>query len=150
MEKKRVAIIGVGLIGGSLGMALRKSRRFYVIGVGRHRIKLKAARQLKAVDEFTTDFNKGVSSADIVVIATPVDMITKTAKKILPALKKKALLTDVGSVKGQILHEMKRILKDRSAREKGVVFVGAHPMAGSEKTGVRFAEEGLFKGATVV
>lgn len=147
---KKVAIIGVGLIGGSLGMALRKSGKFRVIGVGRHLDKLRLAKRRGAVDEYTTDFFAGVSDADIVVIAAPVDLIAKTAKKIIPCLKRNTVLTDVGSVKGPVIDELRNILKSKTAKSKNLSFVGAHPMAGSEKTGVRFAGKELFKGATVV
>ncbi|MCX5782362.1 MAG: prephenate dehydrogenase/arogenate dehydrogenase family protein [Elusimicrobia bacterium] len=147
---KKLAIIGVGLIGGSLGMALIKSRKYRVIGVGRHKEKLILAKKLNAVDEFTTDFSKGVSSADVVIVCTPVDIIDKTIKNILPYLKKGAIVSDVGSVKGKVLEKVKTVLKNKIAKRNNICFIGAHPMAGSEKTGVRFASENLFKDATVV
>lgn len=149
---KRVAIIGVGLIGGSLGMALRKSRKGYrVVGLGRNTARLKAARRLGAVDRFTTDWVAGVKDADIVVICTPVDLAAKALKRILPGLKKGAVVTDAGSVKGCVLKEVNNIL-DRlpSNVSRLPVFVGSHPMAGSEKTGVDAARKDLFDGATVV
>ena len=147
---KKVAIIGVGLIGGSLGMALKASRKFKVIGIGRHTEKLRLARKCGAVDEYTKDFSSGVAGADIVVIATPVDMIAGTFKKIMPFAKKGAVISDVGSVKDPIIDQVSRFLKSKIAKNKNLSFVGAHPMAGSEKTGVRFADKRLFKGATVV
>jgi len=150
MKKKQVAIIGVGLIGGSLGMALKKSRKFNVLGIGRHRKKLETAKKLKALDDFTLNFRKGVSGADIIVVSTPVDLIRTTIKHILPFLKKNAIITDVGSVKGSILSGVKNILKSRTARSRNISFIGAHPMAGSEKTGINFASPAMFKGATVV
>ena len=147
---KKVAIIGVGLIGGSLGMALRASRKFRVTGVGRHLEKLRLAKRCGAVDEYTKDYSSGVAGSDIVVIATPVDLIAHTVKKVIPYAKKGAVITDVGSVKGPIVDAIRRLLKSGIAKNKNLSFVGAHPMAGSEKTGVRFADRGLFRGATVV
>ncbi len=146
---KKVAIIGVGLIGGSLGMALKKSRKFHVLGIGRHSKNLKQAKKLRAIDEFTTDFSKGVADADIIVVSTPVDLIAGTIRRILPFIKKNAVITDVGSVKGKVLSDVSVILKNKAARKKNLSFVGAHPMAGSEKAGINFASPSLFKGATV-
>ena len=150
MKKKKVTIIGVGLIGGSLGIALKASRKFLVTGIGRHTDKLRLAKKRGAVDRFTKSYAIGVAESDIVVVATPVDLIAGTVKKIIPYLKKGAVVTDVGSVKGPIIEEIRKILQSNVAKGKNLSFVGAHPMAGSEKTGVRFAEKGLFKGATVV
>ncbi|MDD5491886.1 MAG: prephenate dehydrogenase [bacterium] len=144
MQKiKTVAIIGVGLIGGSLGMALKNSRAVKkVIGIGRHSEKLKKARQLKAIDEFTTDFQTGVRDADLVVICTPVGLIASTIKRILPALKNGCIVTDVGSVKAPVVEMAEKIL-----RAKKIHFIGGHPMAGSEQAGISNAQSGLFKNA---
>ncbi|MDD5259896.1 MAG: prephenate dehydrogenase [bacterium] len=140
---KTVAIIGVGLIGGSLGMALKKSRAVgKVIGIGRHPEKLKKARQLKAIDEFTNDFPGGVKDADLVVVCTPVGLIAPTIKRILPALKKGCIITDVGSVKAPVVTAAEKIL-----RAKKIHFIGGHPMAGSEQAGISNAQSGLFKNA---
>jgi prephenate dehydrogenase len=141
--KKTVAIIGVGLIGGSLGMALRlKRRRYRVIGLGRNLAKLKKAKRFGAVDGFTTDWAAGASDADIVVVCTPVDLIAPSVKKILPYLKPGAVVTDAGSVKGSVVKEVDALGK--------VTFVGSHPMTGLEKSGVDFATPVLYKDATVV
>ncbi len=140
---KTVAIIGVGLIGGSLGLALKKSRAVgKVIGIGRHPEKLKKAKQLKAIDEFTTDFQGGVKDADLVVICTPVGLIAPTIKRILPALKKGCIVTDVGSVKAPVVEMAEKIL-----RTKRINFIGGHPMAGSEQAGIRYAQSSLFRNA---
>ncbi len=140
---KTVAIIGVGLIGGSLGMAWKKSRAVgKVIGIGRHPEKLKKAKQLKAIDEFTTDFQAGVKDADLVVICTPVGLIAPTIKRILPALKKDCIVTDVGSVKAPVVAMAEKIL-----RAKKIHFIGGHPMAGSEQAGISNAQSDLFKKA---
>ncbi|MBI5555720.1 MAG: prephenate dehydrogenase/arogenate dehydrogenase family protein [Elusimicrobia bacterium] len=147
MQKiKTVAIIGVGLIGGSLGMALKKSRAVVkVIGVGRDPAKLKKAKKLGAIDELFTDFQAGVKEADLVVVCTPVGLIAPTIKKILPALKQGCVITDVGSVKAPILNEVEKIL-----RHQKVHFIGGHPMAGSEQAGISNAQSHLFKKAVWV
>jgi prephenate dehydrogenase len=146
---KHISIIGVGLIGGSLGMALKKNagKKYHVTGVGRNPAKLKAAKRLGAVDAFTTDLKEGVKDADIIVICLPVHLITPTVKKILPFIKPGAVITDAGSVKGSIIKEVRKVLP---ASKRSNVFIGAHPMAGSERSGVKAARAELYKGATVV
>ncbi|MFH1367537.1 MAG: prephenate dehydrogenase/arogenate dehydrogenase family protein [Elusimicrobiota bacterium] len=147
---KRVAIIGVGLIGGSLGMALRKSGKGYsVTGLGRNIGRLRSAKRLGAVDEYSIDWETGVKNADIIVICTPVDLVAAAVKKIFRRVKSGAVITDAGSVKGSVLKEVNGIL-DPGPRTLAPVFVGSHPMAGSEKTGVGAAKRDLFRGASVV
>ncbi len=137
--KPTVAIIGVGLIGGSLGQALRQSKRYRVLGIARRPFStLRDAKHLGAIDAGSTNLTD-VYQADIIVMATPVDSIVPFVQKIKPFLKPHAIVTDVGSVKG---------ILDQQIR--GVRFVGAHPLAGSHKTGVKAARADLFKGATCV
>jgi len=134
-----VSIIGVGLIGGSLGMALR-SRRLArrVVGVGRSRERLGLARALGAVDEVETDLAAGVAGADLVVLCTTVGHILESLPAVLAAVRSGAVVTDVGSTKGMIV-----------ARAGGAPrFVGGHPMAGSEQAGVEAATATLFEEAT--
>ena len=136
----RVTIIGVGLIGGSLGLALKEKKiAKKITGVGRREESLKIAQKMHEVDEATTDLSSGVKEADLVVIAGPLDLTVETFKKILPHLKKECVVTDVGSVKGPIL---KRI--------DHPFFIGGHPLAGSEKRGPQAARVDLFREATVV
>jgi len=143
---KPVAIIGVGLIGGSLGLALKKGRAVgKVIGIGRNPVKLKKAMKLGAIDEFFTDFQAGVKEADLVVICTPVGLIAPTIKRILPALKTGCIITDVGSVKAPIVETAEKIL-----RHKKIHFIGGHPMAGSEQAGISNAQRTLFNKAVWV
>ncbi len=136
----KVTIVGVGLIGGSLGLALKEKRiAKKVIGVGRREESLEVALEQKEVDEATTDLVSGVKDADLVVIATPLGLTVETFRKIVPHLKKGCVVTDVGSVKGPIL---KRI--------DSPFFIGGHPLAGSEKRGPQAARVDLFREATVV
>jgi len=140
MQNITVSIIGVGLIGGSLGKAIKNSKLKIkkVIGIGRHIEKLETAKEIGVIDEYTTDFIEGVKNADIVVVATPVNTIVPIVKKILPFIKPDCVVTDVGSVKKQIVKEIKY-----------PNFVGAHPLAGSEKVGVQYSSSEMFKNATV-
>lgn len=145
MRFKKVAIIGVGLIGGSLGLAIRKRKLARsVIGVGRRRSAIREAIRCGAINEGTEDLRSAVADADLVIIATPVCSIPKIVKSISGYLKEGAILTDVGSTKAQIVNEIEREIGD------GISFVGSHPLAGSEKRGVDFADKNLFSGSTVI
>ena len=132
--------MGLGLIGGSIGLALRRSGNdFKVIGVPRRDETLKQAIEIGAVDEGTTDHVKGVAEADVVFICTPINLILPVISEISPHLKKGAIITDVGSSKQMIVSQAEKILP------KGVHFVGGHPMAGKESVKLEAAEEGLFR-----
>ena len=154
MERTRVvSIIGVGLIGGSFGLALKKKRLVrQVIGIGRHIHKLKEAKRLGAIDRYTTDFGRGVKDSDIVMIATPVSQIPIIIKKILPHLKDGCIITDVGSTKGWVVKKVQKILSKSSGRGRKpkVSFIGGHPMAGSEREGVRNANADIFSDTACV
>src|SRR5689334_15788844 len=100
--KPTVAIIGIGLIGGSLGQALRKTGKYRVIGVSRTARNLNQAKRLGAIDAGSTDL-AFAAEADIVVLCGPVDTIVPTLKRLAPALKPGAVVTDVGSVKAPIV-----------------------------------------------
>lgn len=137
-----VAIIGVGLIGGSLGMVLRARKlATTVTGVGRHAEKLERARALGAIDRYTTDFAAGVAAADLVVLAVPVGQIIPVLSAIAPHVPPGAVITDVGSVKTEIVTQAERLTPP------GVHFVGGHPMTGSERAGVENADPYLFESA---
>jgi prephenate dehydrogenase len=136
--KPTVAIIGLGLIGGSLGAALKRSKRYRVLGIARRPSTLRDAKRSGAIDSASTNLTD-VYQADIVVIATPVDSIVPIIQQIRPFLKPRAVVTDVGSVKGPLEQQV-----------RGVRFVGAHPLAGSHKTGIKAARADLFRGAVCV
>ena len=142
---ERIAIIGVGLIGGSVGLAIKKKGLAKeVVGIFRRRSTLVRALRHGAIDRGTLDLKDGVSGASLVVVATNVGTIAKLAKKALPFMKRGSVLTDAGSVKADIAKEIE------AAIPSGVSFVGAHPMAGSEKAGVEFASDDLFENALVI
>lgn len=138
----RVAIVGVGLIGGSLGMALRERRLAeVVVGIGRSPAALEKALYLGAIDEFTTDLADGVRSADLIVLATPIGQILADLGRLPTLLSPQAVVTDVGSTKAEIAREGDRLLTNGA-------FVPGHPMAGSERSGVEAARADLFIEAT--
>jgi len=134
-----VAIVGVGLIGGSLGMALRRrGLSSTVIGVGRNMERLRKAVALGAIDVYSTDLAATAAEADLIVLCTPVSRIVSDLPIVLSAARPDAAITDVGSVKSVIV----------AASGGDPRFVGSHPMAGSEMTGVEAARLTLFQEAT--
>jgi prephenate dehydrogenase len=142
---KQVAIIGVGLIGGSLGLVLKHAHLAdSIVGVGRRVDNLKTAVELGAIDRYVADAIEGVREADLVVLATPVDTYKQHLKEWGHRLSTGAIVTDVGSVKGRLVEQAERLLPD------GVRFVGAHPIAGREKTGAAAGSVTLFRGARCI
>jgi prephenate dehydrogenase len=137
-----VAIIGLGLLGGSLGLALKKSGfSGRISGYGRREHNRTLALSLGAADEVSTDVIEAVKDADLVILATPVAAILDTLPRLQPHLSPNALVTDVGSTK-------KRICALAAAHfTEGPMFLGGHPMAGKEQSGVEHADAKLFRGA---
>lgn len=148
VEYDTVAIVGVGLLGGSIGLALRERRLAQkIIGVGRRQTSLDAARKVGAIDNGVTSLSSGVAEAQLIIIATPVDTIAERviqAAAICPAT---SLITDVGSTKEAIVAASDAGL---AGRRSGPRFVGSHPLAGDHRTGPEHARADLFEGRTVV
>lgn len=141
---KHVAIIGVGLIGGSLGLVLKRGNLAdTVVGIGRRVENLKTAVELGAIDHYVSDPLEGVRNADLIVLATPVDTYERHLKDWGQSLSAGAIVTDVGSVKGALVEQAERLLPEGR-------FVGAHPIAGREKTGVAAGSATLFQGARCI
>lgn len=140
-----VAIIGVGLIGGSVGLALRDRRLAQrVVGIGRRAESLTAAQNIGAVTETTLDLAAGVADAQVIVVCSPVDRIVEHVRAAAAACQPGALITDAGSTKGTIVAALD------GALPREVTFVGSHPLAGSEKQGPTEAQADLFEGRLVV
>lgn len=136
----QVAIIGVGLIGGSMGMAIKKKRLAKkVIGFARRKKTIKEALKLKAIDKGTLNLKQAVKNADLIILATPISTIINLSKQIIKFADKNTVITDVGSSKLQIVSSLEKILP------RNIQFVGAHPLAGSEKKGASFGCADLFK-----
>jgi prephenate dehydrogenase len=135
-----VAIVGVGLIGGSIGLALREqslSRR--VVGIGRNAARLNEAVALGAIDKGETDLTRGVAEADCVVVCTPVTQIAADVRGAAAHGPEDMLIMDAGSTKRGIVAAVER---DPRAR---AVFVGGHPLAGSERMGAAHGRADLFE-----
>ncbi len=140
-----VAIVGVGLIGGSIGLALRRrGLADTIVGVGRSQISLRMARRVGAVHHTTIELAKGVAQAELVVVCTPVAQIADHVREAAKSCPAGTLMTDVGSTKQSIV----------AALDEGLPgdcrFLGSHPLAGSEKTGVSHADPNLFDGRVAI
>jgi prephenate dehydrogenase len=143
---KQVTLIGVGLLGGSLGLALKQRRLARrVVGFVRRRATIGESRRIGAVDDATLELLDAVAEADLVVLCTPIAQMRSLLELMLPGLKPGTLITDVGSVKGSVVRELETL-----ASRAGAHFVGSHPMAGAEKTGVAAARADLFVNAVCV
>ncbi len=142
---KNVAIVGVGLIGGSIGLALRERKLAEsVIGIGRRQGSLRIARRAGAVTNTTIDLAKGVAEADLIIVCSPVGLIVEHARLAAEHAPEGTLITDAGSTKQGIVEALDGNLP-RDCR-----FLGGHPLAGSEKTGPSYAQADLFEGRVAI
>lgn len=140
-----VAIVGVGLIGGSIGLALRERKlTSQIVGVGRRPESLSQAKAVGAVHRTTRVVAEGVRDAELVVVCTPVSSIAARVREAAAACRPGALITDAGSTKASIVRQL------NGALPRSVAFVGSHPLAGSEKAGCEHARADLFDGRVVV
>ena len=146
MERIKLAIIGVGLIGGSLGLCLKDKlgEKIFITGLCRTQASMNRAMELGAVDVASSDLETVVGDADIIFLSPPVLQIVPMVKKILPHLKSGAILTDAGSTKQFIWQELKKILPPN------IFYIAGHPMTGREKSGVEAAGKDLFRGKAYV
>ena len=142
----KVAIIGVGLIGGSLGLCLKDKLGdgVFITGLCRTEKSMRRAMELGAVDLATSNLQEVVEDADIIFLSPPVLQIVPMVKKILPFLKSGAILTDAGSTKQFIWQELQKILPP------DIFYIAGHPMTGKEKSGVEVADKNLFRGKAYV
>ncbi|QEG34870.1 prephenate dehydrogenase [Bythopirellula goksoeyrii] len=140
-----VTIVGVGLIGGSIGLALRERKlATRVVGCGRRQESLDKALAVGAIDKGSTDLAASVADAQIVIVATPVASVVEHVCQIVAATKAE-LITDVGSTKTLICRQIEEKLSSSKAQ-----FVGSHPLAGDHRTGPENARADLFADRTVV
>ncbi|MCU1297587.1 MAG: hypothetical protein JWO91_1865 [Acidobacteriaceae bacterium] len=143
MPIRQITIIGTGLIGGSLGLALKKHGfTGRIIGCDRAPV-LERAQHKGAVDEGRTNPADACRGSQVVVLATPVGAVIELIERLGPALAPKTLLTDVGSTKSEVLKRAKTVFSKNVTNR----FLAGHPMAGKEQAGVEFADAELFQGA---
>lgn len=143
----KIAIVGLGLIGGSLGMALKKAdKNLEIIGVDVEEKIIEQGVFLKSIDWGTCSIEDGVGEADIIFLAVSLSKITQLAEEIIPFLKPGAIISDMASTKEHISKEISKLIKKR----KDIFYVGGHPMAGSEKSGIEAADPYLFENAVYV
>ena len=146
MHWKRITLVGVGLLGGSLGLALRKrGLADSVVGFVRRAASVRECKRLGVVDLATQDLREAVSGAELLVLCTPIAQMRPLVEEMLPILEPGAIVTDVGSVKGSVVREFEGPIAGANGH-----FVGSHPMAGSEKNGVGAAKSELFADAVCV
>lgn len=143
---RRLAVVGLGLLGGSAAMAVRRrGLAREIVAVGRRAEGMAAALDAGIVDHATVDLAEGVREADFILLATPVTTLEALLAEVWHVAEVDAVLSDVGSTKGAIVSAAERL-----ARSRALAFVGGHPMAGSEQSGYARASPDLFAGATVI
>ena len=142
---RRVAIVGPGFMGASLGLAIKKKGLAQqVVGIGQHETSLREAIDVGAIDESFLDLKKGLNGADLVILATPVGSILKILDILGQEHHRGCIVTDLGSTKVAIVEKAEKVL------HHSVLFVGSHPVVGSEKKGPTYANANLYENATCI
>ena len=143
---QKVTLIGVGLLGGSLGLAMKQRKlATKIAGYVRRTASVTECEQYAVVDHATRDIKEAVTDADLIVLCTPLARMRDLTLEMLPSLKPGAIVTDVGSVKASVVQELESLVINAKAH-----FIGSHPMAGGEKMGVCAARADLFNNAVCV
>lgn len=146
MHWQKITLIGVGLLGGSLGLAIRQRRLAdEVHGFVRRPASIAECERLGVVDHATCDVERAVENAELIILCAPISQMRALTEQMLPSIKRGATVTDVGSVKGSVIRELEPLVTNAGAH-----FVGSHPMAGAEKMGVSAARVDLFENAACV
>jgi prephenate dehydrogenase len=146
VQFRKITIVGVGLLGGSIGLAARKRKLAgEIAGYVRRKKTIAECEKFGAMDYVIMDLQAAVSNADLVILCTPIAQMQSLAEQFLPALKRGAIVTDVGSVKADVMRELESLVA-----KAGAHFVGSHPMAGGEKMGVAAARADLYENAVCV
>lgn len=138
---EQIAIIGTGMMGTSLGISIKKKglcRK--IIGIDRNFDNLKTAKSLSAIDSYTDCLKDGIADAVLVIFATPILSTFEIAKRIVYAVKKDAIITDIGSTKSELVYKMTELFYGHSN------YIGSHPITGTEKSGAINAIDGLYEG----
>lgn len=146
MKFQKIAIIGVGLLGGSIGLAVKQRKLAAEIrGYVRRVASIEECEKIGAVDHATRDLSCAVENADLIILCSPLSQMRELAEQMLPALKPGAIVTDVGSVKASVLQQLDPVFADGKS-----FFIGSHPMTGGEKMGVSAAKADLFENTVCV
>jgi prephenate dehydrogenase len=150
MPQSRIVICGVGLIGGSFALALKKAARvlgrdLLVVGMGRTRAPLEQALQLGVIDAIATDWASALDGADLVLLGMPVGQMAAVMASLAPHLQAHTIVTDGGSTKSDVVAAARAALGDKVRQ-----FVPGHPIAGAEKSGVAAAQADLYVNKRVV
>jgi prephenate dehydrogenase len=141
----KVSIIGVGLLGASFALALKeKGLCSAIIGTGRREENLKRAIEKGIIDNYSLNLNYACKDSDLILLSTPVGVFKDIAEKIKKDIKRSAFITDVGSVKGSLVYELESLMSDTA------YYIGSHPIAGSDKSGIDDARADLFKSALCI
>ena len=141
VQFQKITIIGVGLLGGSLGLAIKqRGIAAKVDGYVRRTASIAECEQFGVVDHATRDLQRAVEDADLVILCTPLSRMRELSEQLLPVLKPGAIVTDVGSVKTSVVQDLEPLFANQN-----VHFIGSHPMAGGEQMGVNAAKANLFE-----
>ena len=143
---ERLAIIGVGMIGASLALALKQARAVnHVVGCGRNQLNLQKGMDLGVIDSYTASIAEAASSADVVVLATPLGAMKQVFEQIADIISEYTVITDTGSAKGSVIKVAQTVLGDKISQ-----FVPGHPIAGAEKSGVEAGLADLYQNRRVI
>ncbi len=141
----KVTIVGVGLIGASFSLALKEKRLCKTVcGYGKTENNLEKATKLGIIDNYSMDVKKACEDSDLIFLATPVGIFRRITEGLKDTLKKDAIMTDAGSVKGRLVYELESLMPE------GVCYIGSHPIAGSDKSGIEDARANLFNNARCI
>lgn len=141
---RKLAVIGPGLLGGSIALAVQRIPGWRVAVWARREEAVAELLRLNVAQEASTDLSTVAADSDLVILCVPIGAMPDLAEKLTQILPAKSIVTDVGSVKGPVVKRLESIFRDH------VHFIGSHPMAGSEQTGVRFARADLFEGSVCI
>ena len=143
---ERLAIIGVGMIGASLALALKQAGAVnHVVGCGRNQLNLQRGVDLGVIDSYTVSIAEAASSADVIVLATPLGAMKQVFEQIADIISEHTVITDTGSAKGYVIKEAQKVLGDKITQ-----FVPGHPIAGAEKSGVEAGLADLYQNRRVI
>ncbi len=142
---KQITILGIGLIGASLAYSCRQRKLTdKIVGFGRNAANLKKAQERNIIDSGSTDLKTAVTGSDLIILCTPVGVLVERVREMIPFLQDGCIITDAGSVKGPLVEEIDALVPNT------VHYVGAHPIAGGEQSGLEAAHADLLTGAKCI